>query len=138
MLTAPADLLVLPMTGDLTAAISFATACRAAGIRTQLYTEAKKFKAKMSYAGKTGIPFAAFLGEDEISAGTVTVKDLLLPDPSTPQEQEERAAAGLHKQITLPTAEAVSYVKNRLDARPHSQPILDTPALVEKYHLQQP
>ena len=138
VLTAPADLLVLPMTGDLTAAISFATACRAAGIRTQLYTEAKKFKAKMSYAGKTGIPFAAFLGEDEISAGTVTVKDLLLPDPSTPQEQEERAAAGLHKQITLPTAEAVSYVKNRLDARPHSQPILDTPALVEKYHLQQP
>ena len=92
----------------------------------------------MSYAGKTGIPFAAFLGEDEISAGTVTVKDLLLPDPSTPQEQEERAAAGLHKQITLPTAEAVSYVKNRLDARPHSQPILDTPALVEKYHHQQP
>ena len=70
--------------------------------------------------------------------GVVTVKDLLLPDPSTPQEQEERAAAGLHKQITLPTAEAVSYVKNRLDARPHSQPILDTPALVEKYHLQQP
>ena len=53
VLTAPADLLVLPMTGDLTAAISFATACRAAGIRTQLYTEAKKFKAKMNYADKT-------------------------------------------------------------------------------------
>ena len=138
VLTAPADLLVLPMTNDLTAAISFATACRAAGIRTQLYTEAKKFKAKMNYADKTGIPFAAFLGEDEISAGTVTVKDLLLPDPSTPEEAEEQKAAGLFKQVTLPTAEAVNYVKTHLDARPNSQPILDAPALAEKYHLEQP
>ena len=138
VLTAPADLLVLPMTNDLTAAISFATACRAAGIRTQLYTEAKKFKAKMNYADKTGIPFAAFLGEDEINAGTVTVKDLLLPDPSTPEEAEEQKAAGLFKQVTLPTTEAVNYVKTRLDARPNSQPILDAPALAEKYHLEQP
>ena len=138
VLTAPADLLVLPMTGDLTAAISFATACRAAGIRTQLYTEAKKFKAKMNYADKTGIPFAAFLGEDEINAGTVTVKDLLLADPSTPEEAEEQKAAGLFKQVTLPTNQAVNYVKAHLDARPNSQPILDAPALAEKYHLEQP
>ena len=77
VLTAPADLLVLPMTGDLTAAISFATACRPAGIRTQLYTEAKKFKAKMNYADKLGVPYVVFLGDDEIQAGLVACKDMV-------------------------------------------------------------
>ena len=62
--TAPADALILPMTEDLGPAIRLATALRASGIRTQLYTEAKKFKAKMSYADKLGIPYVLFLGED--------------------------------------------------------------------------
>ena len=30
----------------------------------------------MSYADKLGIPYAVLLGEDEIAAGQVTVKDL--------------------------------------------------------------
>lgn len=77
LLTAPADVLVLPMTKDLTPAISFATQLRKAGIRTQLYAEQKKFKAKMSYANKLGIPFVVFLGEDELQHGVVAVKDLL-------------------------------------------------------------
>lgn len=73
---APADVLILPMTEDLSPAIAFATTLREAGLRTQLYTEAKKFKAKMSYADKQGFPFAAFLGEDEIARGEVTIKNL--------------------------------------------------------------
>ena len=74
--TAPADVLVLPMTEDMRPAIALATALRAEGIRTQLYSEKKKFKAKLSYADKLGIPYAVLLGEDEIAAGQVTVKDL--------------------------------------------------------------
>ena len=74
--TAPADVLILPMTGDLSPAIAFATRLREAGIRTQLYTEQKKFKQKMSYADKLGIPFAAFLGDDEIAQGKVSLKDM--------------------------------------------------------------
>ena len=74
--TAPADVLILPMTGDLSPAIAFATRLRAAGIRAQLYTEPKKFKQKMAYADKLGVPFAAFLGEDEISQGKVSLKDM--------------------------------------------------------------
>ena len=74
--TAPADVLVLPMTEDLKSAITLSTALRSAGIRTQLYTEAKKFKAKMSYADRLGIPYVIFLGEDEIAAGTVACKDM--------------------------------------------------------------
>ena len=71
LLTAPADVLILPMTQDLSPAISLATTLREAGVRTQLYTEQKKFKAKMNYADKLGIPYVIFLGEDEIAAGTV-------------------------------------------------------------------
>ena len=74
--TAPADVLILPMTGDLSPAIAFATRLREAGIRTQLYTEQKKFKQKMSYADKLKIPFAAFLGDDEIAQGKVSLKDM--------------------------------------------------------------
>ena len=76
VVTAPCDALVLPMTEDLGPAISCATALRSAGVRTQLYTEQKKFKAKMSYADKLGIPFVIFVGEDEVRAGVVAVKDM--------------------------------------------------------------
>ena len=74
--TAPADLLLLPMTDDLSQAIALATRFRQAGLRVQLYTEQKKFKGKMSYADKTGVPFVVFLGEDEIRDGVVACKDM--------------------------------------------------------------
>ena len=75
--TAPADVLILPMTEDLSPAIAFATACRGAGVRAQLYTEPKKFKAKMNYADKIGVPYVAFLGEDEVANGVVSLKDMV-------------------------------------------------------------
>ena len=75
--TAPADVLVIPMTEDLAPAISLSTKLRAAGIRTQLYTEQKKFKAKMSYADRLGVPYVIFLGDDEIAAGVVACKDMV-------------------------------------------------------------
>ena len=74
--TAPADVLVLPMTEDLAPAISLSTRLRGAGVRTQLYTEQKKFKAKMNYADKIGVPYVIFLGDDEICAGVVACKDM--------------------------------------------------------------
>jgi len=77
LLTAPADVLVLPMTEDLAPAISLSTVLRAAGIRTQLYTEPKKFKAKMSYADKLGVPYVIFLGDDEIASGVVACKEMV-------------------------------------------------------------
>ena len=80
LVTAPADVLILPMTEDLTAAISFATQLRQAGVRAQVYGEQKKFKAKMSYADKLGIPYVAFLGEEEIAQGVVKIKDMATGD----------------------------------------------------------
>lgn len=80
---APADVLVLPMTDDLEPAIRAATAMRDAGIRVQLFTEKKKFKNKMSYADKLKIPFVMFLGEDEIAANQVTIKNMQLGEQQT-------------------------------------------------------
>ena len=74
--SAPADALVIPMTKDTAQAITLAESLRAAGVRVQLYGEQKKFKQKMSYADKLGVPYAVLLGEDEIAAGKCSVKDL--------------------------------------------------------------
>ena len=100
MVIAPADVLVIPMSDDLQAAIQTATALRDAGIRTQLYTEKKKFKARIGYAAKLGIPYAVFLGEDEIAQGVVSCKDL---------------AAG--EQQTLPVEQLIPQLKAALAAR---------------------
>ncbi len=74
--TAPADVLVLPMTEDLSPAIALATGLRNEGVRVQLYTEQKKFKAKMNYADKVSVPYVVFLGEDEVKEGVVACKDM--------------------------------------------------------------
>ena len=74
--TAPADALVLPMTADPGPAIALAESLRTAGLRVQLYGEQKKFKQKMAYADKLGVPFAVLLGEDEIAEGVCSVKDM--------------------------------------------------------------
>lgn len=74
--TSPADVIVMPMTNDGACAAALATYLRSQGIRTQIYSENKKFKAKMAYANKLSIPFAAILGEDEIAADKVSLKDM--------------------------------------------------------------
>ena len=74
--SAPADALVIPMTQDPAPAIAIAQTLRGAGVRVQMYAEQKKFKQKMSYADKLGVPYAILLGEDELAAGVCSVKDL--------------------------------------------------------------
>ena len=75
--TAAADVLVIPMGEEQQGyAIATATALRKAGIRTQLYAEKKKFKARITYASKMGIPYAMFLGETEEQDKVVALKDL--------------------------------------------------------------
>jgi histidyl-tRNA synthetase len=49
---------------------------RASGIRTVVYGENRRVKSKIAYADKLGAPFAVFLGEDELTSGRMTVKDL--------------------------------------------------------------
>ena len=89
VLTAPADVLILPMTDDLSAAVSLASMLRAGGLRVQLYSEKKKFKAKIGYADKLGIPFVIFLGEDEIAQNVCALKNMVTGE----QEAVTQAAA---------------------------------------------
>jgi histidyl-tRNA synthetase len=108
LITAPADALVLPMTEELAPAITAATALREAGIRTQIYTEKKKFKAKMSYCSKLGIPFAILLGEDEIAENKLSVKNF---------------ATG--EQVTVSPEEAIAIIRAELAARAEHTVIQD-------------
>ena len=88
------------MTQDLTPAIRLATRLRSAGVRTQLYTEQKKFKAKMSYADKLGIPYVILIGEDEIAENVVAVKNMTTGE-----------------QTKLGFADAASLIKKDMDDR---------------------
>ena len=74
--TAPADVLILPMTGDMGPAIQLATYLRDRSLQVQIYGEQKKFKQKMSYADKLGVPYVVLLGEDEIKQGKYALKDM--------------------------------------------------------------
>ena len=98
--SAPADALVLPMTADPAPAIALAEELRGGGIRVQLYGEQKKFKQKMSYCDKLGVPFAVLLGEDELAQGKCAVKDMRTG-----------------KQEVLAPAEAAAYIRQTLEER---------------------
>ncbi|MBR2894412.1 MAG: histidine--tRNA ligase [Oscillospiraceae bacterium] len=73
----PTDVLILPMTDDLSHAIALSTRLRSENIRVQLYTEQKKFKQKMNYADKISVPYVIFIGEDEVKEGVVACKDMV-------------------------------------------------------------
>ena len=105
VLTAPADVLILPMTDDLSAAVSLASMLRAGGLRVQLYSEKKKFKAKIGYADKLGIPFVIFLGEDEIAQNVCALKNMVTGE----QEAVTQAAAleTIRAEIASRTAGAI-------------------------------
>ncbi len=98
--TAPADALVLPMTADPAPAIALAQSLREEGLRVQLYGEQKKFKQKMTYADKLGVPFVVLLGEDEIAQGKCSVKNMTTGE-----------------QVTVTVSEAAQLMKTALDTR---------------------
>ena len=51
-------------------------AVRAAGINAEIFPEAAKIKKQMSYADSKKIPFVAIVGENEINANAVTLKNM--------------------------------------------------------------
>ncbi|MCL2034421.1 MAG: histidine--tRNA ligase [Oscillospiraceae bacterium] len=105
---APADVLVIPMTGDMPHAISISERLRGEGIKCQIYFEEKKFKAKIGYADKLDVPFAFFIGEDEIAKNEVSFKDM--------QSGE---------QVSAPLDDAVAAVKKSLSQRSEAT-VIDT------------
>ena len=80
--------------------IALAEKLRGYGLKVQLYGERKKFKQKMSYADKLGVPYAVLLGEDEIAAGKCSVKNMRSGE-----------------QVILSPDEAASHIRSGLEAQ---------------------
>ena len=106
--TAPADTLILPMAEDMGPAISLATALRAAGVRTQIYGEPKKFKQKMTYADKLAVPYVIILGDDEVRDNAASVKNMRTGE-----------------QLKLPMDQVSAHIQKGLSLMNEGTPIVD-------------
>ena len=89
--TSPADVMVAMFDESAAAnTLRVADHLRASGLRVLVYPDADKLGKQIKYADGRSIPFVVLLGDDEIKAGTVTVKDLV----ANTQQTYEQAAAG--------------------------------------------
>ena len=71
-----AEVLIIPMIEDLEKPIMLARDLRNLGIKTEIYLNNKKLKAKFKYADKLKIPYVIVMGEDEITNNIVNVKNM--------------------------------------------------------------
>ena len=98
---------------DMGAYFKLAADIRAAGMAVEVYLGRAGMKAQMKYADRRLSPAVAMLGGDELSAGTVTIKDLDLGRDLALQisdnKQWKEARPG---QVTLPREEAINHLKN--------------------------
>jgi histidyl-tRNA synthetase len=75
--TATQALVTLLGPENVAASFAAAQALRTAGVRTEVYAdESKALKAQIGFADKKGIPLLVVVGDDERTAGNVTLRDL--------------------------------------------------------------
>jgi histidyl-tRNA synthetase len=90
---------------------------RAAGIPAEVYLGGSGMKAQMKYADRRLSPAAVIVGEDELAAGTVTVKDLDLGRALSAKVTDNAAWREQRPgQQTVPRAELVAVLRRILDA----------------------
>lgn len=70
------DVMILPMTDDISHAINTSAILRKMGLKVQASFEGGKMKARLNYANKLKIPYVIFIGEDEINEGVVALKNM--------------------------------------------------------------
>jgi histidyl-tRNA synthetase len=58
------------------ASMKVAKTLRATGITSEVYPDSAKMKKQMTYADAMHIPFVAIIGESELEADTVTLKNM--------------------------------------------------------------
>ncbi len=63
-------------TAEASYCLPLATSLRRAGISCEIYPDSAKLKKQMQYANAKGIPLVAIAGEEEMSKGQVTLKDM--------------------------------------------------------------
>jgi histidyl-tRNA synthetase len=75
--SAPADIMVTIWSEEtIGESLKLAGELRSAGIRVSVYPEPDKFGKQMKYADSIKVPFVAILGESEIAAGKVKLKNM--------------------------------------------------------------
>lgn len=57
-------------------ALQLTAELRKVGISAEIYPDAAKLKKQMNYANDMKIPYVAFVGKDELTDGTITIKDM--------------------------------------------------------------
>ena len=90
---------------------------RGAGISAEVYLGSSGMRAQMKYADRRSSPAAVIVGEDELAAGTVTIKDLDL-GRALSGDVEDNAAWREQRpgQQTIPRAELTAAIRKILDA----------------------
>ena len=63
-------------TAEVAHCMQVATQLRQAGICTEIYPDSVKMKKQMNYANTLGVPYVALIGESEMQAGLVTLKNM--------------------------------------------------------------
>ena len=90
---------------------------RAAGIAAEVYLGTSGMRPQMKYADRRLSPAAVMVGEDELAAGTVTVKDLDLGRALASQVADNAAWREQRPgQQTVPRSELVAVLRRILDA----------------------
>lgn len=95
------DCYVIPLREeDVSHALSFTRAARAAGIRTDLAHRVRGLKAQMKQANKLSVRAVALIGEQEAAAGAVTLRDMTSGEQQTlsaPAAIEQLTSGGTHR-----------------------------------------
>lgn len=111
-------LVVSPPGTPVNALLSLAGMLRAQNIPTEIYFGAPResMRNQMAFANQRGIPIAVILGEDEIKAHAVSVKDLKVGMEKRVgiQDREAFRIAGKSGQLTIPQSQLVETVQHML------------------------
>jgi histidyl-tRNA synthetase len=95
---------------------AIAAELRAAGVPAEVYLGSSGMKAQMKYADRRLSPAAVIVGEDELAAGTVTIKDLDLGRELAKGMTDNQAwRAERPGQATVPRAELVAFARRILE-----------------------
>jgi histidyl-tRNA synthetase len=98
--------------------LSIANDLRAEGIPTEVFFGDSKvgFRDQLATANAKQVPIAVIVGEDELKAGNVSVKDLRvgMQARSGIKDREEYKKSGKAGQVTIPRADLVKAVKQML------------------------
>jgi histidyl-tRNA synthetase len=98
--------------------LAIARELRSEGIPTEVFFGDSKvgFRDQLSSANSRQVPIAVIMGEDELKAGNVSIKDLRVGAQARAgiQNREEYRKSGKAGQVTVPRSELVKTVKHML------------------------